>query len=252
MFLRCIRVVQTLGLLLAVALSLPVQAQELQGHDLVTALRQGGYVMYVRHANTERDQIDQDPVDYHDRSTQRNLSEEGRMQAQTLGKALHQLGIPFAPTPLTSPYCRCVETARLAFGQAAPLAELAFAIKLPADEARQRGLYLDQLLRTQPPAGSNNVIVAHTANLKEAAHVWPKPEGVTVIFQPLPDGNYVLVNKLKVEEWIALAQQYGQENDAVSVTPDVLGAVSQAAVVSVVCQEEKHAEAQDVLAIPYL
>ena len=183
-------------------LSLPGHAQEhLQGLDLVTALRHGGYVLYVRHAATSRERIDQDPIDYHDRRTQRNLSAQGYSQAQTLGTAMRMLDIPVAPTILTSPYCRCIETAYLAFGRGTISHKLAFAIKMDEAETRQRGEYLKHILATVPPVGTNVVLVAHTANLKEAANVWPKPEGVTMIFKPSGQGDFTLVGRVEVPQW---------------------------------------------------
>jgi broad specificity phosphatase PhoE len=52
-----------------------------------------------------------------DCSTQRNLSEEGRAQARRLGQALAEREVPIGEV-LASPWCRCLETARLAFGRA--------------------------------------------------------------------------------------------------------------------------------------
>src|SRR5207247_2594884 len=52
-------------------------------------------------------------------STQRNLSEEGRAQARRVGAAFAARGIPIGRV-LSSQWCRCLETARLAFGGAAP------------------------------------------------------------------------------------------------------------------------------------
>jgi hypothetical protein len=49
----------------------------LDGERLVSALRGGGYVIYLRHAATEA-APDEDPVVLSDCDTQRNLSAEGR------------------------------------------------------------------------------------------------------------------------------------------------------------------------------
>lgn len=53
-----------------------------------------------------------DPANFqiYDCSTQRNLSDEGRSQAETIGKAMRAQGL--TPTRIfTSPWCRCKETA---------------------------------------------------------------------------------------------------------------------------------------------
>jgi len=65
------------------------------------------------------------------------------------------------------------------------------------------------LLATRPAAASNTVIVAHTANLREAAGIWPKPEGVAYVFRPLGNGNFEPVAKVLPEEWSQVAVAIG-------------------------------------------
>jgi hypothetical protein len=81
-----------------------VPAQELTGPDLVRALQQGGYVLYLRHATTSRDQPDADRIDLDRCETQRNLSDEGRRLARTIGETFTTLRIPVGRV-LTSPFC---------------------------------------------------------------------------------------------------------------------------------------------------
>jgi broad specificity phosphatase PhoE len=52
-----------------------------------------------------------------DCATQRNLSAEGRAHARRIGEAFRKMQIPVGRV-LSSPWCRCVETAKLAFGGA--------------------------------------------------------------------------------------------------------------------------------------
>jgi DNA-binding NarL/FixJ family response regulator len=60
---------------------------------LIDALKQGGLVLYFRHAETDHSSDDQHPVDLADCSTQRNLSEQGRNQAKGIADAIARLGI---------------------------------------------------------------------------------------------------------------------------------------------------------------
>ena len=90
-------------------------AERSAGRDLVARLRQGGHVIFVRHAATEATQDDPRP-DLADPSTQRNLSDEGRNQARQLGRAIRRLRIPVGMV-MASPYARTRETAELAFGR---------------------------------------------------------------------------------------------------------------------------------------
>jgi phosphohistidine phosphatase SixA len=79
--------------------------------QLWKALRSGGHVALMRHALAPGIG---DPEDFtlRDCSTQRNLSEEGRAQAQRIGKRFRANGIQEISV-YSSQWCRCLETARL-------------------------------------------------------------------------------------------------------------------------------------------
>jgi broad specificity phosphatase PhoE len=107
---------------------------------------------------------------------------------------------------LSSPYCRCIDTAKLAFGKATAVQDLEFAISKPQAEAQRLGAALRKLLENKPPRGTNTVVVAHTANLKEAAGIWPKAEGDAIIFRPKENGGFLHVGSVRAEEWAELAK----------------------------------------------
>ena len=90
---------------------------------LVEALREGGYVIYLRHAATDRSQEDAGFLDLEDCSTQRNLNEAGREQAREIGRGFRALEIPLGDV-LSSEYCRTRETAELAFERLEPEPDL--------------------------------------------------------------------------------------------------------------------------------
>ena len=77
-----------------------------------TALRQGGHVAFMRHAEAPGGGGDPPGFRLDDCSTQRNLSAKGRADAQAVGKNLRAKGVAVARL-LSSPWCRCVDTARL-------------------------------------------------------------------------------------------------------------------------------------------
>jgi phosphohistidine phosphatase SixA len=100
-----------------------VRAAEASGDQEVLALlRRGGVVLALRHARAPGTY---DPPNFRlgDCSTQRNLNEEGRSQARRLGEHLRARQLRPARVR-TSPWCRCVDTAELAFGSAEPWAAL--------------------------------------------------------------------------------------------------------------------------------
>ena len=81
-------------------------------------LREGGQVLVIRHATTTPGVGDPPGFRLEDCSTQRNLSDEGRAEARRLGDALRARAVPLGEI-LSSPWCRCHDTARLAFGREA-------------------------------------------------------------------------------------------------------------------------------------
>ena len=106
----------------------------------VKLLRQGGVVLVMRHALAPGT-FDPPEFNLNVCSTQRNLSDEGRAQARRIGQwfTRHQLQ---PAKVLASPWCRCLDTATLAFGLAQTWAALASPVgAAPAANAqRQREL----------------------------------------------------------------------------------------------------------------
>src|SRR6267142_992377 len=76
------------------------------------ALVKGGHVALIRHGNAPPGYGDPPGFKIDDCATQRNLDEKGRTQARVLGEAFRRHGVP-ADRILSSPWCRCLETARL-------------------------------------------------------------------------------------------------------------------------------------------
>jgi broad specificity phosphatase PhoE len=77
------------------------------------ALVAGGHVALIRHGNAPPG-YGGDPPGFKidDCATQRNLDERGREQARALGEAFRKQGVR-VDRVLSSPWCRCLDTARL-------------------------------------------------------------------------------------------------------------------------------------------
>lgn len=168
-------------------------------------LRGGGFVIYFRHAETDHSGGSDEAAKLDDCSTQRNLSPEGREQAKRIGKAFRELDIPVGVV-VSSPFCRCKDTAELAFGNYTVDDDLYFAIGISSDETARITESLRRMLSSPPANGTNTIIVSHTANLREAADIWPKPEGVAYVFRPLEGDEFEPVSRVEPEEWSKLAE----------------------------------------------
>jgi phosphohistidine phosphatase SixA len=199
--------VLSFGLLVAISfLATPTSAQQttpgttLPESDLIDALRRGGYVIYFRHATSNPEQADTSDPKLGRCEAQRNLSADGRRMATEIGGAFKTLRIPVGKV-VSSPYCRTVDTATLAFGRHEVSDALYFAMGVAKTEREQQVLALRQMLATPPARGTNTVLVAHHLNLKEATGVWPKREGEAHVFRPRPDGGFDYVGEVSTEAW---------------------------------------------------
>lgn len=172
-------------LLLALAIALaPARADE----ALWNALRGGGHVLFVRHAQTDPGVGDPPGFRLEECATQRNLSAEGRAQARGLGEALRARRIPLGEV-LSSPWCRCVETAQLAFGRATTWDALS--------NLHARRDNADRQVRAMRPRiaahrGQDNlVLVSHGSTAGALTGEYPAM-GEALVLKPAPGGFRVL------------------------------------------------------------
>ncbi len=98
---------------LAVSLSVTPGLAAGDSNDAWAALAKGGHVALVRHGNAPPG-YGGDPPGFKidDCKTQRNLDERGRGEARALGEAFRNHGVR-VDRILSSPWCRCLDTARL-------------------------------------------------------------------------------------------------------------------------------------------
>ena len=85
---------------------------------LLDSIKNGGFVIYFRHATTVKDYADQaDPLmNLNDCSSQRKLSTQGIKESYEIGMAFAAKEIPVGEI-IVSEYCRSWKTANLAFGE---------------------------------------------------------------------------------------------------------------------------------------
>jgi phosphohistidine phosphatase SixA len=185
----------------------PDPEARLSGAQLVRALRQGGYVIYFRHADTGAPYAEREPVDFQRCETQRNLNDHGREQALSLGEQFRRLAIPTGDI-LTSEFCRCWQTAELAFGRYRKVPVLTGVSRDPAsaDRRAQASAGLRALLGSRPRDGANTVLVSHGYNLFDLEHFLLGVQGEAAIYSPDGKGGYRLVARLAPDDWAGLPQ----------------------------------------------
>jgi broad specificity phosphatase PhoE len=188
------------GVVLA-ALAFACPAQALEGKALVDALRQGGYVLYLRHAATDFSQNDDAMTDYANCAQQRNLTDAGRADARAIGTALKALGIPVGPV-LASPYCRTRESAELVFGN--PTVSTAVRGGPGSDDGGQRYAELRKILSTPVAKGSNLAIASHGNPFRAVAGTAYLQEGEIAVIEPLGNGQFRIVARVTKTGWVTL------------------------------------------------
>jgi phosphohistidine phosphatase SixA len=145
-------------------------------------LRDGDIVLY-RHALAPGGG---DPPGFKlgDCSTQRNLSDEGRQQARQIGDALRQrLGNLRVSAVWSSPWCRTLETARLAFPSAQVQPQAAFASFFEQADREAESL-AEARQRLSGWRGPGVLVVAtHQVNITGLTGIFPSSgEGVALRF----------------------------------------------------------------------
>jgi broad specificity phosphatase PhoE len=158
------------------------------------ALRTPGAVVVLRHSFAPGG-FDPPDARLDDCSTQRNLDEGGRAQAMRIGEAFRRNGIAVGAV-LSSPRCRCLDTARLAFGQVESWDVLQGALN---DAERRRHLVAEireriAAHRSGPPL----VLVTHGTVVTDLTGRSIRM-GELVVLRRAADGSHPVVGQLYVE-----------------------------------------------------
>jgi phosphohistidine phosphatase SixA len=158
------------------------------------ALRAPGSVVVLRHSYAPGG-FDPPDAKLEDCSTQRNLDESGRAQARRIGEAFRTNAIAVGMV-LSSPRCRCLDTARLAFGQAQPLGVLQGALN--DTELRRQRLAETRKVIDAHRAGAPLVLVTHGSVVTDLTGLNIRM-GEFVVLRRAPDGTHAVAGQLYVE-----------------------------------------------------
>ena len=179
---------------LALFLCLAVVAPAYGSDAIWDALRAPGSVVILRHSYAPGT-FDPPDARLDDCSTQRNLDETGRGQARRVGEEFRKRGIAVG-TILSSPRCRCLDTARLAFREPEPWMVLQGSLR--DDALRQRQLVAMRQRMAEHASGPPLVLVTHGSVVTDLTGLNIRM-GAFVVLRRTPEGRHVVVGELFIE-----------------------------------------------------
>lgn len=179
-----------LGILLLALLAWPGAASA--DERLWSLLQSGGQVVLMRHALTTPGVGDPPGMRLDDCATQRNLADEGRRDARAVGAAFKARKVP-VDRLLASPWCRCIETAELAFGKPELSEALGNLFGRPENQAGQVQA-MRQLVSGYRGSG-NLVLVSHGSTIAALTGVSPGMAEMVVV-TPSGKGEFSVAGRL--------------------------------------------------------
>jgi broad specificity phosphatase PhoE len=179
---------------LAIAAAPILPARAAVDPALLALLRRGGHVILMRHAATVPGVGDPAGFVLEQCGTQRNLSATGRQDATRIGAAFTRLGIPVDQVR-SSRWCRCLDTATLAFGRVTPepLLDSLFQEDAGATASKLRAVHA--WLATLRLKG-NIVLVTHDVNIRALVGNYVE-QGDMVVTRILENGALRVAGVLK-------------------------------------------------------
>jgi broad specificity phosphatase PhoE len=157
-------------------------------------LAAGGQAVLVRHAITTPGVGDPPGMRLAECRTQRNLTDEGRAHARRVGEAFRARKIP-VDRVMSSPWCRCLETARLAFGPPEVWTALGNLFDRPqnrAEQVTQMQTFIGGLRRS-----GNVVLVSHGSTISALTGISPDPAEI-VVLTPQGGTRFTVAGRLAV------------------------------------------------------
>ncbi|MGH6622545.1 MAG: histidine phosphatase family protein [Burkholderiaceae bacterium] len=184
------------GLRALVAFALAAVSPIVAGNEaLWTLLRAGGQVVLMRHAETTPGVGDPAGMRLDECATQRNLNDEGRRQSEQVGRAFRERGVAVARV-LSSPWCRCLETARIAFGP--PTTEQALSNLFGRSDPSGAQVTALAAIVGERRGTANWVLVSHGSTIQALTGVSPGFAEFVVV-TPQGNGKFTLAGRVPLE-----------------------------------------------------
>ena len=180
-----------LRFLLIIFISLISSVKADLNKKLFNQLEDGGKLIFIRHAYAPGSG---DPSNFNlnDCSTQRNLSEEGRKQAEYIGNFFKDKKIKIDKV-LTSEWCRCKETAKIAFKNFSTNSFLNsfYSSKFSKNKDKQIDALNDYIAKFK--SDKNLILVTHYVLISEVLNYGPSSGEIVV-----SDKNFNMIGSIEI------------------------------------------------------
>jgi len=159
---------------------------------LINQLEEGGKLIFIRHAYAPGSG-DPDNFNLNDCSTQRNLSKEGQRQAKYIGEFFRNNKVKIDKV-LSSEWCRCKETAKIAFKNFSTNSFLNsfYSSKFAKNKDKQIDALNNYLLKFK--STKNLILVTHYVLISEVLNYAPSSGEIVV-----SDKNFNIIGNIKID-----------------------------------------------------
>ena len=180
-----------LKLLLIIFITLTTSIKADSNKNLINQLLDGNKLIFIRHAYAPGSG-DPNNFNLNDCSTQRNLSSDGKKQAQYIGKFFRDNNIK-TDKVLSSEWCRCKETAKIAFKDYSTISFLNsfYSSKFAKNKISQVSQLKDYIKKFN--SKKNLILVTHYVLISELLGYGPSSGEIVV-----SDKNFNIIGSLKI------------------------------------------------------
>lgn len=179
-------------------LLLSINQKALSDDEMWEALKEGGKVILMRHALTEKgkgtgNSLIRDPSCFNEKK----LSYKGKNKAEKLGEIFKEKDIPIEKV-LYSPFCRTTSTARIVFDKGEPSKFLSLLEILSEDEKELQSEKLSEFISSYKGEG-NIILITHEPNIRAISFETVKHLDF-IVFEPEGNGDFDELGIVKFEE----------------------------------------------------
>ena len=180
-----------LKIFIIIFISLTTSIKADSNKDLLKQLTEGGKLIFIRHAYAPGGG-DPDNFNLNDCSTQRNLNNEGREQAKYIGEFFKKNKIEIDKV-LSSEWCRCKETAKIAFKNFSTnnFLNSFYSSKFAKNKDKQIDALNNYLLKFK--SAKNLIFVTHYVLISEVLNYGPSSGEIVV-----SDKNFNMIGSVEI------------------------------------------------------